>query len=80
VNHDGHSPPRCPVLVAVRASSPAPSRAQPFLDADHWAQGYFPERAWAVAIPTLLFTAAVALGGLVVGAILLKSAAAKKRK
>lgn len=53
---------------------------QPFIAADHPLQSYFPERAYAIAIPTLLFTAAVAVGGLLVSLIMIKSAAAKKKR
>jgi dolichyl-phosphate mannosyltransferase polypeptide 2 regulatory subunit len=25
---------------------------QPFIDEDHWLQAYFPERKWAILVPT----------------------------
>jgi hypothetical protein len=50
---------------------------QPFVDADHPVQTYFPERKWAIMIPTTLFILVLAVTGTFVGLVMIKSG--KKR-
>jgi hypothetical protein len=58
-------------------SPPPPTRHllpwQPFVDADHPLQAWFPERRWAIAIPTVLFITVVAVAGTFVGLVMAKS-------
>ena len=44
-------------LNAITTRTPCASTLflQPFVDADHAIQSYFPARKWAIAIPTILF-------------------------
>lgn len=46
---------------------------QPFVDADHAVQSYFPERRWAIAIPTFLFILVLAVAGTFIGLVMIKS-------
>ena len=52
---------------------PPPSFVQPFVDADHPFQQYFPERKWAIIIPTLLFALVLTVAGTFVGLVMIKS-------
>lgn len=45
----------------------------PFVDADHAVQSYFPERRWAIAIPTFLFILVLAVAGTFIGLVMIKS-------
>lgn len=54
-------------FLALRASM------QPFVDADHAVQSYFPERRWAIAIPTFLFILVLAVAGTFIGLVMIKS-------
>jgi dolichyl-phosphate mannosyltransferase polypeptide 2 regulatory subunit len=47
------------------------------VDADHPVQTYFPERKWAIMIPTTLFILVLAVTGTFVGLVMIKSG--KKR-
>ena len=49
----------------------------PFVDADHPLQQYFPERQWAIILPTGAFICVVAAAGTFIGLVMIKS---KKRR
>ena len=54
-----------------------PLSFQPFIDADHPLQQYFPERYWAIALPSYAFCVVTAAAGTFIGCVMIKS---KKRQ
>ena len=58
----------------------APPSLQPFVDATHPAQLYFPERRWAIVIPTVAFVGAVTVAGTVVGLVMIRAAWTRKSR
>jgi dolichyl-phosphate mannosyltransferase polypeptide 2 regulatory subunit len=71
-------------------SSPAPRPApspvldppsfllQPFVDADHPLQAYFPERKYAIMVPTIALVSVFAVAGTFIGMVMINSG--KKQK
>ena len=45
----------------------------PFVDAAHPLQAWFPDRAWALALPALLFLGVTTVAGTMVGLVMLCS-------
>jgi hypothetical protein len=50
------------------------------VDAEHPLQALFPERKWAVLIPTVAFIGAVTMAGTLVGLLMIRSAMGKKKR
>jgi hypothetical protein len=73
-------------LTLAPSPAPFPSlpgpflAAQPFVDAEHPLQALFPERKWAVLIPTVAFIGAVTMAGTLVGLLMIRSAMGKKKR
>ena len=57
--------------------APFHPHTQPFVDAAHPLQSLFPERRWAIVVPTVLFVGAVTVAGTLVGAVMVLG---KKRR
>ena len=49
----------------------------PFMDAEHPLQAFFPDRAWALALPAFLFVGVTAVAGTMVGLVMLLAARKK---
>jgi hypothetical protein len=52
---------------------------QPFLEPDHVLQQAFPDRKWAILLPTVAFVAALSLASLLGGVLFLKTALGSKK-
>lgn len=46
----------------------------PFVDGEHPLHQYFPDRKWAIMIPTVLFVLVLAVSGTFVGNVMMQSA------
>lgn len=62
--------PSCPLALCVLL---APPFLQPFVDAKNDMQQYFPERKWAILIPTILLVGAISVAGTFIGSVMMKS-------
>ena len=52
---------------------------QPFVDADNALQQFFPERKWAILLPTVAFVGAVTVAGTLIGLVVCCSARPKPK-
>jgi hypothetical protein len=50
------------------------------VDAEHPLQALFPERKWAILLPTVAFIGAVTMAGTLVGLMMIRSGAGKKKR
>lgn len=53
---------------------------QPFVDADHFIQSFFPHRYWAVAVPSLLLVVGITIITSLVSLVMLRADREKKAK
>jgi hypothetical protein len=61
------------------APRPRPPRAQPFIDATHPIQDFFPERKYAILLPTAAFVTIIAVAGTFVGCVMIQSGRKKAK-
>jgi dolichyl-phosphate mannosyltransferase polypeptide 2 regulatory subunit len=50
----------------------------PFIDTNHWLQSYFPDRSYALVIPTLLCVVAVSIVSSFVALVMIRSSKPKQ--
>jgi dolichyl-phosphate mannosyltransferase polypeptide 2 regulatory subunit len=71
---------RAPLPLRMPARADLLIRAQPFLDADSPLQAGFPDRVWAVRLPVALLLVGLAGIAAFIGAVLARSARAKRAR